>query len=149
MKVVKPVFIKNCSFNFCKYSVALLLWLAFILHAKYILVMTSIILGTSALLGVDRAPMVLLSDMTLSKVIKSSNVMLDKSGMRFAHGLGFILNVVCLIEVYINPKVGWLLVFSVAVLKSISAVGFCSGLKLYQCMNNDSCCSFIKGKVGH
>jgi len=148
MRAIKPVVIKNASFNVCKYAVALMIWMAFFLKMESLLVLTTFILGSSAMLGVDRAPMVLLGNITLAKFIPSSDVMLDANGMRFAHGLGFILNLICLLWVMIEPKSGWMFTLIIAVIKSISAVGYCSGLKLYQCMNNDSCCTFVKSKVG-
>lgn len=149
MKPIQPVMVKNTSFNFCKYGVAVLLWIAFIVQSPLMVGLAALILGSSALLGVQRAPMIVLGNLTISKLIPSDEVMLDVHGMRFAHSLGCILNAASLIAIVYNPKLGWSLVFMTAILKSVSAVGYCSGLKLYQCMNNDSCCQFAKVKRGN
>jgi len=45
---------------------------------------------------------------------------------------------------FVNEQVGWIAVLIFALLKSISAFGFCPAAKLYECATNDSCCAFIK-----
>ena len=144
MRAIKPVTVKNASFNFCKYGVSLLLWLGFLLKLKLLLILAALILGSSAVLGVNRAPMIVLGDFLFGSWLKSLDVMLDFNGMRFAHAMGFVLNLIAITLVFLVPTIGWKVVLFVAILKTISALGYCSGLKLYQCMHNDKCCRNIK-----
>lgn len=144
VRVIKPVTIKKTSFNLCKYGVAILIWIGFLLKMKLMLIIAALILGMSAFLGIDRAPMIILGNWTLSKWFKYGDVMLDFNGMRFAHTLGFILNLIGVILVVFIPKAGWGFVLFIAIIKTISAIGYCSGLKLYECLHNDECCQYFK-----
>ena len=75
------------------------------------------------------------------------NEFLDKKAMRFAHFAGSLINLFCLIFLYTGyVKAGWILTSMFAVLKTISAAGFCPATKLYGCATDDSCCTFIKKK---
>ena len=89
--------------------------------------------------------MIVLYKYTFGKIMESPEEILNESAMRFAHFLATILSVVCLTALYINPHVGWPLVLFFAVLKTVSAVGFCPASKLYECAGSDKCCAFAKG----
>jgi hypothetical protein len=146
MRKIQPISISSGGFNTCKYSVAVIL-IAAILLPQYritLVALSTVILTLSALLGVEKAPMILLFDWSLGRIFKTKSVMLDRKGMRFAHSLGAVLNAVTLLFLILFPTVGFVLLMLTAALKTVSAVGYCSGLKLYQCMNNDTCCSTSK-----
>lgn len=145
MKKYKPVSVPKSAFTFCRYSIALLVWLSLFLQSKPIMILVFFILLFSAVLKVGRAPMILLYSYTINKIIKSKEEILNEQAMRFAHIFGSILSLVCLLFLYfINENVGWVMVFCFGLLKSISAIGFCPASKLYDCLNNDSCCVFLK-----
>jgi hypothetical protein len=145
MKKYKPVSVSVAGFAFCRYSVAILIWVSLLLHIKWLLVVVFLILAFSALLKIEKAPMILLYKYTIGKIIKSKEEILNERAMRFAHIMGTILCLICLLFLYcINVNVGWILVFVFAILKTISAFGMCPASKLYECMGNDSCCAFIK-----
>jgi len=67
--------------------------------------------------------------------------------MRFAHGFGSILSGICVILLYFgNQRAGWILTFVLCIAKTTGALGFCSALKLYGCMNSGTCCRFARRK---
>ncbi len=150
MRSIEPVSVSEGGFTTCKYSVAVILIAALIFPVVRVplVALSTFILMLSAILGVENAPMVKLYDVTFGNIFKTKAVMLDRKGMRFAHSLGAVLNGVTLLFLVLAPSVGFILLIATAVLKSISAVGYCSGLKLYQCMNSDTCCGTTKTVLG-
>lgn len=147
MKECKPVSVPNGSFIFCRYSVAVLLWTALIFKLEWMIWITFAILALSAILKVKNAPMVFFYTHTFNRIFPSKNVVLDENGMRFAHTMGAVLNFICIILLYcVNDIAGWVAVFVVAVAKTFGAFGYCSGLKLYNCMNSGTCCRITRKK---
>ena len=145
MKKYKPVSVSVAGFAFCRYTIAVLVWLSLIFQMKWLLVVVFLILALSALLKIQRAPTILLYKYTIGKIVKSKDEILNEHAMRFAHTMGTVLSLICLLFLYfINANVGWVLVSVFAVLKTISAFGMCPASKLYECMGNDSCCAFMK-----
>lgn len=145
MKKYKPVAVPKAAFAFCRYSMAILIWLSLILHLKFILVFVFIIFLLSAIFKIKRAPMILLYSYTFNKMRKSKDEILDEYAMRFAHIMGSIFSLICLFLLYFaSEQAGWIAVFIFAILKSISALGFCPASKLYECATNEKCCAFIK-----
>jgi len=145
MKKYKPVSVPKAAFAFCRYSIAILIWLSLIFHLKIILIFVLMIFLLSAILKIQRAPMILLYSNTINKIIKSKDEILNEHAMRFAHIMGSIFSLICLFLLYfVSEQTGWIAVFVFALLKSISAFGFCPASKLYECATNDSCCAFIK-----
>jgi hypothetical protein len=145
MASYKPVSIPNAAFIFCRYSISILVWLSFFLHSKILLALVCLIFLLSAILKVKHAPLVWLYTVTINKLWKSADVMVEQNALYFAHILGFILSTICLILVCMIDRNGiWYAVLVLAVLKTISAVGFCPAAKLYACINSDTCCAFMK-----
>jgi hypothetical protein len=145
MKKYRPVSIPKSAFVFCRYSLAILVWLSLFFHAKLILIFVLIIFLLSAVLKIKKAPMILLYGYTVNKIIKSKDVILNEHAMRFAHLTGAVLSLICLILLYfVNEQAGWIAVFIFALLKSISAFGFCPASKLYECSTSTNCCAFLK-----
>jgi hypothetical protein len=145
MKKYKPVAVPKAAFIFCRYSLAVLIWLALLLQAKIILWAVLAIFLLSAVLKIRRAPMILLYSWTINKIIKSKDEILNEQAMVFAHLAGAFLSIVCLLLLYFaGERAGWIAVFLFAILKSVSSFGFCPASKLYECATNSSCCAFIK-----
>ncbi|MEI7621210.1 MAG: DUF4395 family protein [Candidatus Moraniibacteriota bacterium] len=148
MKKYKPVAISSGAFIFCRLSLAILVWIAFIFHSKTVLILVFVIFLLSAIFKIKKAPMILLYNYTLGKLIKSREEILNEKAMFFAHTVGSVFSLICLFLLYfVNERVGWAAVFIFALLKSISAFGFCPASKLYECSTNDSCCAFAKKYV--
>lgn len=141
MAGVKPVSISKNAFAFCRYSVAVMIWLAWIFRLKELLLAAFIVLLFSAILKVRRAPMILIYKYTVGKFFPGENVIVDEKGMQFAHSVGAVISGLCLILLYMGyTAAGLMLTFALALLKTSSAFGFCSALKLYSCMNSGTCC---------
>lgn len=138
--------VKKAEFLFCRLFVAFLVWLAIVIASKELVLAVFVILLTSAILTVKRAPMIILWRYTFGRFIRSTDEVLNVKAMRFAHGLGSFLSGLCVIFLYfINPVIGWGLVWFLAIMKTISAFGFCPASKVYVCATSGGCCS-LTGK---
>lgn len=141
----KPVSVPKYAFAFCRYTIAIFIWLSFILRNPWILVFVGVIMLFSAILKIRRAPLIVLYSQTINRVWRSPQEILNESAMRFAHTLATVLSAICLLFLFvINEHIGWFLVLCFAVIKTISALGFCPASKLYECAGNTNCCAFAK-----
>lgn len=148
MKKYKPVSVSKAAFAFCRISLAVLIWLSLIFHSKSILLFVFFIFVLSAILKIKRAPMIYFYSQTIDRIFKSRDEVLNEHAMAFAHKTGSVFSFICLVLLFfVSEKVGWTAVFIFALLKSISAFGFCPASKLYECSTNDSCCAFAKKYV--
>ena len=68
--------------------------------------------------------------------------------MRFAHCLGTAFSLACLGLICWKDWMGWRLTLIFALLKTVSAFGFCPASKLFTCANNTSCCPLTKKALG-
>lgn len=143
MKGYKPIRISSNSFNFCKFTIAILLWTALIFQLKILLFLCFVILLLSAIFRVEKAPLVFLYRHTIEKIFPSKEIIIDENGVFFAHIIGTIFAGISLfVIVFINSLAGWIIVGVLAVLKTSGAFGRCGAMKLYDCMNNPNgkCC---------
>lgn len=137
----KPVTISKGAFVFCRYTIAIILWVALILQAKVLVVVCFLIFLLSYILKVKRAPLIVLYTYTIDMMFPSSKELLDEKGIRFAHLIGAVVSgLCCLLLYYVNSPAGWVLTVLLAILNTSAAFGFCSALKLYNCMAGGSCC---------
>jgi len=134
--------IRKNAFRFCRFSLMMIVWLGFFLKSRELILLSFILLLSSAALKIRRAPLVFLYTNTIEKLFPSKSIELDERGMRFAHSLGAFLSGVCTACLYLGLQ-AWGLVLLFAILKTISALGFCPGEKLYRCMSG-GCCSILK-----
>jgi len=143
MKGYKPVEVPEGSFNFCKFTIAITLWLSLVLHSKIMLLICFITLVLSAILKVKKAPLVLIYTYTLDRIFVSKPIILDENSVWFAHTVGAVFSGAALVFLYfIHPLTGWIITGILAVLKTSGAFGFCGAMKLYGCLNNPNgkCC---------
>ena len=145
---MKPVTVPAASFAFCRYTSALLVWVAWWRNSVWWLGAAALILGLSAALKVGRAPMIVLYSKTLLRLHRSKDEVLDETAMRFAHILGTVFALTCLGVIWFDPRVGWRLTFLFALLKTVSAFGFCPAGKLFTCATNTTCCPVTKRLLG-
>lgn len=142
MRKSKPVAVSQAAFVFCKSAIAVILWLAFIFKVKWLVIVSFVILSLSAFLGLSKAPLIVLYTSTIDRIVKSHDEVLDEYSIRFAQGLGALFNLVCLFLLYlVNERMGWAMVFIAAILKTSGALGFCTAIKLYECMFNRCPCN--------
>lgn len=143
MKECRPVSVNRAAFNFCKYTVASIFWLALIFQSKLLVIFGFSILLLSAMLKVKNAPLVFLYTYTINKIFPSKNEILDEKAVCFAHIVGATMSGVALLFLYfIHPLTGWILTGILALLKTSASFGFCGAMKLYGCLNNPNgqCC---------
>lgn len=139
------VCIPKAAFAFCRYTMAALLWLAFILKEEILVVVVFVVLVLSAVLSIRRAPLVWLYTVTVHRVLPSADESLSASGMRMAHSLGACFAAVCLVLLYgVSKPIGWRVVLVYCLVKTISAIWACPVYKLYACMKSGNCCTFLK-----
>lgn len=145
---MKPVVVPAHAFVFCRYTIAALIWLTWWFQSLWLLWAAAIILALSAVLKVGHAPLIFLYSKTLARLIKSPDTILEENAMRFAHGLGTAFSLACLGAIWWYPKFGWRLTLVFAILKTISALGFCPASKLFTCATNTTCCPVTKKFLG-
>lgn len=147
MKEYRPVAVPHAAFNFCKYTMASIFWLALIFHSKLLVVIGFLILLLSALLKVKNAPLVFIYTYTIHKIFPSKSEILDEKAVCFAHIVGATMALIALFFLYfIHPLTGWILTGVLAILKTSASMGCCGAMKLYSCLNNPNgqCCRFGK-----
>lgn len=142
------VTVQRNAFVFCRYSVALLVWAALVLKSAWLLGLVLAILAVSAVVTVRWAPMVWLYTVTAGRFIESPPVVLDIKAMRVAHGLGALLALISLSLVLRGSPFAWYFVAFFALMKSLSALGFCPAYKLYGCMSAGGCCAVSRKLSG-
>ena len=137
--------VKSAEFLFCRIGVMLLVWAALIFRSKDLVLLSFVILLLSAIFTVRYAPMILIWRYTFGVFFNSNDELLNVKAMRFAHSLGTVLAGICLWFLYFgNQTVGWGFVAFFAIMKTISAFGFCPASKVYVCMSNGTCCAFSR-----
>jgi len=143
---VDNVTVQNNAFVFCRYSIAILVWLALLLQSIWLLVAAFVLLGLSAWLKVPRAPMIWIWTNTLGRTVPSKEVVLDVKAMRFAHTIGAAMAAISIVLVYLRVPGAWWFVGAFALLKAVSALGFCPASKLYGCVIKGGGCCAIAAK---
>lgn len=147
LKGFKMVELRNNAFNFCKFSLAGLLWLAVILRSEALLLGIIGLLAWSYAVRVERAPMIVLYTRLVELRWPSKSVMTDENSVAFAHLVGFIFATAAYgLVAFGFSTAGWVLAAVLALLKSSGACGYCGAMKLYSCMNHPSgtCCGMGK-----
>jgi hypothetical protein len=145
MVMAKPVEVPYAAYAFCRWLLALLLWAAFLFRLPLLVALAACLLALSALLGVKRAPLIVLYRCTLHRLLPSRDVVLDEHAMRFAHTLGTLLTATCFALLLLAPRAGRAMLACVVVAKTVGALGFCPGAKLYECLISGSgCCGMVR-----
>lgn len=141
MAAFKPVTISKGSFAFCRATVAILLWLAIIFQSVLLVEVVLGIMLASAALKVRRAPLIVLYERTVDAIRPSEKIVVDEIGIFVSHVTGAVFGALCLaLVLFSRPLVGWIVTAVFALLQTSAACGFCSALKLYNCMAGGNCC---------
>ncbi|HAM62877.1 MAG: hypothetical protein A2Y20_06810 [Firmicutes bacterium GWF2_51_9] len=132
MKPNHPVKVSLNAFNFYRYTVAILFWLAYFLKVEEFLLVNFVVMFLSALFTIRSSPLVTLWAQTFDRILPSKVIEVDEPGTRFAHALGAFLSLIAYLIHTISPYDStWIFVFFLAVFKTFSAFGYCGGLKIY------------------
>ncbi|MEI7579719.1 MAG: DUF4395 family protein [bacterium] len=141
MEKHKPVEISSGSFAFCRYFSALLLWLALLLKNQYILYFLIFAFIWAVIFRVKYSPFVLFYRYTIDLIFKSHKILVDEYDILFMHQLtlGIIIfgtfNII-----FVNAIFGWIIISLFALLKTISALGYCPAAKLRRCITSRGAC---------
>jgi len=140
-----PVSIPTHAFMFCRFFSAILVWCAWYFTSIPLTVLTVLLFFGSTLLGVKKSPLIVFYTQTCNRIFPSPLEVVDASAIRFAHGLAAILSTICLLLLVVNSTAGSVALLIFAILKTITAIGFCPAAKLHGClMSGGTCCSFLK-----
>jgi len=146
MSKVHPVSLPEGAFAFCRSTIAVLFWVALIFRTSWIVLVGFLILFTSGILGVEHAPLIRLWMITFEKLRPTKPQIVDANGIRFSHYVGACMAGIAMVLFLFRLNLAaWIVVVILAILQTSAAFGFCSALKLYQCMNSGTCCRV--GKV--
>jgi hypothetical protein len=142
----KPAMITRDSFAFCRATIAILIWLSLILQVKWLLLVVFAVMLISAVTKVEKAPLILAYRHTVDRIAPSPSIMVDERGIYVSHVTGAVFALLCIGLLYLSGSLaGWVVTVLFAILQTSAAFGFCSALKLYNCINGGTCCRV--GKV--
>ena len=138
------------GFAFCRYTIALLLWLTVILMffgIKWMIFIPFGIMLLSGILTVKRAPLIMLYKVLFDRKGKGETDVLNVSSIRFSHFVGsfFCLIIILFLYVFNINIVAYIFLGILTVLQTIAAAGYCSAQKLYECLVlGKNCCNLGK-----
>jgi hypothetical protein len=99
--------------------------------------------GVIIWLDLNLLQFILLYTYTVDKVFSFGKVMVNENSVWFSHVVGSTVSLICLLLLYADmTKAGWIVTVLLAVLQTSGALGFCSAMKLYDCITSGGdCCS--------
>jgi protein-S-isoprenylcysteine O-methyltransferase Ste14 len=136
------------ALTFCKWASALIIWTAIILGNYYILLIILINFLLSVLFSVKNSPIVLIYTYTFGLVIKKRIGTIDIQDFRFVHLIAFVFCIISIVPLFFGNNLWfWIPAIMFAILKTITALGYCPASKLRSCLlnNGGKCCKFSGG----
>ena len=138
------------GFAFCRFTIAILLWVTVItlfLGIKWVIFIPFSIMLLSGILTVKRAPLIMLYKILFDRKSKGETEVLNVNSIRFSHFVGstFALIIILFLYVFKINIVAYIFLGLLTVLQTIAAFGFCSAQKLYECLIlGKNCCNLGK-----
>ena len=138
------------GFAFCRYTIAILLWITDILlffNIKWMIFIPFGIMLLSGILTVRRAPLIMLYKVLFDRKGKGETDVLNVSSIRFSHYVGsfFCLIIILFLYIFKIDLVAYIFLGILTVLQTIAALGYCSAQKLYECLVlGKNCCNLGK-----
>ena len=138
------------GFAFCRYTIALLLWITVILlffNIKWMIFIPFVIMALSGILTVKRAPLIMLYKVLFDRDGKGETDVLNVSSIRFSHYVGSFFCIIIILFLYILKIdiVAYIFLGILTILQTIAAFGYCSAQKLYECLVlGKNCCNLGK-----
>lgn len=144
----KPVNVSRRGFAFCRYTVAILMWVGAMGRMEWIIILCAVIMLLNVILSIRHAPLILLYANTLDRLFPPQMVAVDANGMRFTQSIAFVFMVIPLEMIHLGLTTsGWRLLLLVALFKTMGALGFCAVSQLYTCLiTQNGCCSIMRKK---
>jgi protein-S-isoprenylcysteine O-methyltransferase Ste14 len=133
------------AFRFCRYTVALLMWLGVLWRQPAPIVLVWLIMAVSAALSVRRSPLLWFYTRTLHRVVPSPYEELSVPAMRFSHTLATVfIGLGLLLLAGGSTATAWRWLGIMAIFKTISALSGCPASKIYTCVTSGgACCAFL------
>lgn len=138
------------GFAFCRYTIALLLWITVItmcLGIKWIIFIPFGIMLLSGILTVRRAPLIMLYKILFDRDGKGETDVLNVNSIRFSHFVGSTFSLIIILFLYVFKIniIAYIFLGILTVLQTIAAFGYCSAQKLYECLVlGKNCCNLGK-----
>ena len=138
------------GFAFCRYTIALLLWITVLLlfyNIKWMIFIPFGIMVLSGILTVRRAPLIMLYKILFDREGTGETDVLNVSSIRFSHFVGsfFCILVILFLYVFKVNIVAYIFLGILTILQTIAAFGYCSAQKLYECLIlGKNCCNLGK-----
>ncbi|MBI5830975.1 MAG: DUF4395 family protein [Armatimonadetes bacterium] len=135
------------AFRFCRYSLAVLMWVGVLTHQLAPIFVVWLIMASSVALTIRRSPLIVLWTRTVHRLRPSPYEELSVGAMRFSHALATVLIGLPLLALSLAPgaRGAWALLWVMTVMKTVSAVYACPASKMYTCLlSGGQCCSFLK-----
>lgn len=135
------------GFAFCRYTIAILLWVTVIMlffKIKWMIFIPFAIMILSAILTVRRAPLIMLYKLLFDRKGKGETDVVNVSSIRFSHYVGsfFALTVILFLYVFKINIIAYIFLGILTILQTIAALGYCSAQKLYECLVlGKNCCN--------
>ncbi len=132
---------------FCRYTIAILLWVAvftLFFNIKWVIIIPFSIMLLSGILTVKRAPLILLYKLLFDRKGEKETDVVNVSSIRFSHFVGstFSLIVILFLYVFNINIVAYIFLGILTLLQTIAAFGYCSAQKLYECLVlGKNCCN--------
>ena len=139
------------AFRFCRYSMAVLMWVGVLTHQLAPIALVWLVMASSVALSIRRSPLIVLWTRTVHRWRPSPYEELSVGAMRFSHTLATLLIGLPLLLLLLWPdRPGpWVLLWVMAIMKTISAVWACPAGKMYSCLlSGGQCCSFLRESSG-
>jgi hypothetical protein len=138
------------GFAFCRFTIAILLWItliALIFNVKWVIFIPFSIMVLSGILTVKRAPLIMLYVILFDRKRNGETDVLNINSIRFSHFVGatFSLLVILFLYVFKVNIVAYIFLGILTLLQTIAAFGYCSAQKLYECLIlGKNCCNLGK-----
>ena len=138
------------GFAFCRFTIAILLWItviALLFGIKWIIFIPFCIMLLSGLLTVRRAPLIILYKVLFDREGKGETDVLNVNSIRFSHFVGTTFSLIIILFLYIFKIniVAYIFLGILTILQTIAAFGYCSAQKLYECLVlGKNCCNLGK-----
>ena len=138
------------GFAFCRFTIAILLWISVIglfFKIKWLIFIPFTIMLLSGILTVKRAPLIMLYNLLFDRKKKGETDVLNVNSIRFSHFVGstFSLIIILFFYVFKIDLVGYIFIGILTLLQTIAAFGYCSAQKLYECLIlGKNCCNLGK-----
>ena len=120
---------------FCRVVFAIILWIAFFLKFEWLVILSMFLMLFNVLLTLQFAPLIILYNKFLSRFEKKRKTeLINIALIQIIHFIVFLVHLVAFVFIhFFNLKIGFIIIFFLALSKTIGALGFCPISKITNC----------------